>query len=136
MQVLHIGDIWKAKYFKGQDLFWSFLILFQMKQRDLERAEIAKAALQTDEVEVKLTKIKQEYVAYKGQSQDQLKELQAALLKAEEELKELRVELGNYEYYFQSVSFWHLKLRFCICRWRKEKNWRLTIQNWRGWGYA
>ena len=85
----------QAKYFKGRDLFWSFL--FQMKQRDLERAEIAKAALQTDEVEVKLTKIKQEYVAYKGQSQDQLKELQAALLKAEEELKELRVELGNYE---------------------------------------
>lgn len=76
-----------------------------MKQRDLERAEIAKAALQTDEVEVKLTKIKQEYVAYKGQSQDQLKELQAALLKAEEELKELRVELGNYKYYFQSASF-------------------------------
>ena len=92
----------QAKYFKGRDLFWS---LFQMKQRDLERAEIAKAALQTDEVEVKLTKIKQEYVAYKGQSQDQLKELQAALLKAEEELKELRVELGNYEYYFQSASF-------------------------------
>ena len=83
----------QAKYFKGRALFWPFL--FQMKQRDLERAEIAKAALQTDEVEVKLTKIKQEYVAYKGQSQDQLKELQAALLKAEEELKELRVELGN-----------------------------------------
>ena len=49
--------------------------------RDLERAEIAKAALQTDEVETQLTKMKKEYVAYKGQSQDQMKELQSALLK-------------------------------------------------------
>lgn len=49
--------------------------------RDLERAEIAKAALQTDEVETQLTKMKKEYMAYKGQSQDQMKELQSALLK-------------------------------------------------------
>ena len=51
------------------------------KQRNLERAEIAKAALQTDEVETQLTKMKKEYVTYKGQSQDQMKELQSALLK-------------------------------------------------------
>ena len=55
---------------------------------------LAKAALQTDEVEVQLTKMKKEYVTYKGQTQEQMKELQSALLKAEQELKELRVELG------------------------------------------
>ena len=49
--------------------------------RDLERAEIAKAALQTEEVDTQLTKMKKEYVAYKGQSQDQMKQLQSALLK-------------------------------------------------------
>ena len=38
--------------------------------------------------------MKKEYVTYKGQTQEQMKELQSALLKAEQELKELRVELG------------------------------------------
>ncbi len=47
-----------------------------MKERQLERAEIAKAALQTDEAESQLIQIKREFVAYKGQSQEELKTMQ------------------------------------------------------------
>ena len=36
------------------------------KERELERAEIAKAALQTDEAESQLVHIKREYLSYKG----------------------------------------------------------------------
>ena len=37
------------------------------KERELERAEIAKAALQTDEAESQLVHIKREYLSYKGE---------------------------------------------------------------------
>ena len=50
-----------------------------MKERQLERAEIAKAALQTDEAESKLVIVNREFMSYKGQSQEQLKNLQQAL---------------------------------------------------------
>merc|ERR1711997_284415 len=46
-----------------------------MKERQLERAEIAKAALQTDEAESQLVTIKREFMSYKGQSQEELKNL-------------------------------------------------------------
>ena len=39
----------------------------------------AKAALQTDEAESQLVTIKREFLAHKGQSQEQLKNLQQAL---------------------------------------------------------
>ena len=46
-----------------------------MKDRQMERAEIAKAALQTDEAKSQLVNIKREFVAYKGQTQEELKTL-------------------------------------------------------------
>merc|ERR1712156_745618 len=44
-------------------------------------------------------------MAYKGQSQDQMKELQSALLKAEEELKELRLELDDEKKKVEDLQF-------------------------------
>ena len=38
-----------------------------LKERDLERAEVAKAASQTDEAEAKLVQLKQEFDAFKQQ---------------------------------------------------------------------
>merc|ERR1712018_391765 len=66
-----------------------------MKERQLERAEIAKAALQTDEAESQLVTIKREFMSHKGQIQEQLKNLQQALQEAEKELKEIRLELED-----------------------------------------
>ena len=50
-----------------------------MKERQLERAEIAKASIQTEEAESQLVNIKREFISHKGQSQEQLKNLQEAL---------------------------------------------------------
>ena len=36
-----------------------------MKERDLERAEVAKAAMQTDEAETTLMQLKKEFTTYK-----------------------------------------------------------------------
>ena len=60
-----------------------------MKERQLERAEIAKAALQTDEAESQLVLIKREYLSYKGQSQEELKKAQEALQESEKQVKKL-----------------------------------------------
>merc|ERR1712223_1561924 len=66
-----------------------------MKERQLERAEIAKAALQTDEAESQLVLIKREYLSYKGQSQEELKKAQEALQDSEKQVKEMRLELED-----------------------------------------
>jgi hypothetical protein len=50
-----------------------------MKERQLERAEIAKASIQTEVAETELVNIKREFMSQKGQSQEQLKNLQEAL---------------------------------------------------------
>ena len=50
-----------------------------MKDRMLERAEIAKASIQTEVAETELINIKREFMSQKGQSQEQLKNLQEAL---------------------------------------------------------
>jgi CAP-Gly domain-containing linker protein 1 len=76
-----------------------------MKERNLERAQIAKAALQTDEAEGHLHKMNKDFVSYKGQAQDQLKELQAALVQSEKELKEVRVELDDEQKKTEDLQF-------------------------------
>ena len=76
-----------------------------MKERQLERAEIAKAALQTDEAESQLIQIKREFVAYKGQSQEELKTMQTALKESEVELKTLKCELEDEKKKNEDLQF-------------------------------
>ena len=60
-----------------------------LKERDLERAEVAKAANQTDEAEAKLVTVRQEFEAFKRQQEDTttLKELLEEERKKSEDLQ-------------------------------------------------
>ena len=59
------------------DPWWSFYLSYNIRSYVL--LFTAKAALQTDEAESQLVTIKREFLAHKGQSQEQLKNLQQAL---------------------------------------------------------
>merc|ERR1719342_1871191 len=60
-----------------------------LKERDLERSEVAKAASQTDEAEARLVIVKQEFEAYKREQEDSsaLKELLEEEKKKTEDLQ-------------------------------------------------
>merc|ERR1719232_2417325 len=55
-----------------------------LKERDLERAEVAKAASQTDEAEAKLAQIKQEFSAFKDQLEEERKKNEDLQFRLEE----------------------------------------------------
>merc|ERR1719342_1861549 len=55
-----------------------------LKERDLERAEVAKAASQTDEAEAKLAQIKQEFSAFKDQLEEEKKKNEDLQFRLEE----------------------------------------------------
>merc|ERR1712045_693734 len=66
-----------------------------MKERELERAEIAKAALQTDEAESQLLHIKREYLSYKGASAEEMKNLTEKFRELESNLQSTKIALED-----------------------------------------
>ena len=76
-----------------------------MKERELERKEIAKAALQTDEAESQLVHIKREYLSYKGQSAEEMKNLTEKLTEIQSVLESTKVELEDEKKKNEDLQF-------------------------------
>ena len=76
-----------------------------MKERELERAEIAKAALQTDEAESQLVHIKREYLSYKGASAEEMKNLTEKFRELESNLQSTKIALEDEKKKNEDLQF-------------------------------
>merc|ERR1712173_410721 len=68
-----------------------------LKERDLERAEVAKAASQTDEAEAKLVQLKQEFDAFKQQQGGESSKVKELLDEERKKNEDLQFRLEELE---------------------------------------
>ncbi|XP_067684730.1 CAP-Gly domain-containing linker protein 1-like isoform X2 [Haliotis asinina] len=76
-----------------------------LRERDLERAEVARAAAQVDEAEGELTNVRQDKERILADSETQILQLRAIVLEYEKEKKELTVKLEEERRRVEDLQF-------------------------------
>jgi len=76
-----------------------------LKERDLERAEVTRAASQADDAEQKLTAYKQEFEQYREESEAKLLDAQDLLSRLQNEKRELSSQLEDERRKVEDLQF-------------------------------
>ncbi|TRY77089.1 hypothetical protein TCAL_02709 [Tigriopus californicus] len=76
-----------------------------LKERDLERAQIAKAASQTDEAEENLSRLREEYENYKFEQDERAAAYQSAVEQYEEKIRRLKNKLEDEKKKSEDIEF-------------------------------
>lgn len=76
-----------------------------LKERDLERAQIAKAASQTDQAEENLSKLREEYENYKFEQDERAAAYQSAVEQYEEKIRRLKNKLEDEKKKSEDIEF-------------------------------
>lgn len=76
-----------------------------MKDREMERRQIAKAANQTDEAESNLSLLRDEYLEYKGSQEERAEKMTTQLAKSETKLKRTELALEEEKKKLEDLEF-------------------------------